>query len=424
MPNLHLYSAIQLSLLGLLSGCATQAPQVEAPAKTVTIASSLGSEPQAQLEAAIAPFEEETGIDVVYEFVDDIANGLIARVDAGNAPDMALLPQPTLIKTFADADAIAPLSTFLEATDLNKAYADTWLDLATVDDEIYAVWYRASVKSLVWYNPATFERQGYDIPRTWEQLIALSDQIVADGGTPWCLGLESGPATGWPGTDWIEDLILRTSGPEAYRQWINHQITFQSEPVLQAFNTFQNVVLKDGYVKGGAASTATIPFREAADPLFQDPPGCYLHKQGNFIAAFFPPEVEARIDVDVFPLPAIDERFGTPLLVAGDAFVMFNDTPEARQLMEYFTTPAPHEAWAALGGFISPHQDVSLEAYPDLVSQKVAQILSDAEVIRFDGSDVMPSSVGAGTFWTGMVDFTQGQSAEEVTKAIDDSWPE
>ena len=156
--------------------------------------------------------------------------------------------------------------------------------------------------------------------------------------------------------------------------------------------------------------------------MFREPTSCYLHRQANFIASFLPPEAELGKNVTVFPFPSIKSELGNPVLVAGDVFAMFNDTPEARALMEYLATPEPHEIWAKLGGFISPHRAVSLDVYPDEVTTKQAKILADAEVVRFDGSDMMPSSVGTGTFWTGIIDYVGGDDVDKVLKEIEQSW--
>ncbi|MEM9907169.1 MAG: ABC transporter substrate-binding protein, partial [Cyanobacteria bacterium P01_D01_bin.44] len=381
-------------------------------------------EQQAKLEAALAPFEEETGIDVIYEGTDAFATLLPVRVESGDAPDIAMFPQPGLMNDFAAANQLIPVTEFMDQATLEAAYPDTWLSLGTIDNSLYGIWYRASVKSLVWYSPSAFEERGYDIPETWDELMALSDRIVADGATPWCLGLESGDATGWPGTDWVEDIMLRTAGPEVYDQWVTHGIPFNDEQVKAAFVKFGEVILNPDYVVGGSVGSISTPFGDSPQGLFNEPPDCYLHRQANFISTFFPEGIVLGEDIDVFLLPGINEDFGVPVLVAGDVFAMFNDTPESRALMEYLATPTPHEIWAEAGGFLSPHQEVSLDVYPDPVSRKQAEFLTQAETIRFDGSDTMPGAVGTGTFWSGVVDYVAGSEVDEVLADIEASWPE
>lgn len=392
--------------------------------KTVTVLGVVVGEQQEKLEAALEPFEEETGIDVIYEGTDSFATLLPVRAESGDAPDIAMFPQPGLMQSFASAGQLVPITEFMDEAALAEAYPETWLSLATFEDETYGVWYRASVKSLVWYNPQAFEAQGYSVPSTWEELIALSDEIVAAGETPWCLGLESGEATGWPGTDWVEDMMLRTAGPEVYDQWITHEIPFNDGAVAAAFEQFGQIALNEDYVVGGSVGAISTPFGDSPQGLFSESPTCYLHRQANFIASFFPEDVVLGENADVFLLPGIDPAYGTPVLVAGDVFGMFNDTPEARALMEYLATPTPHEIWAGLGGFLSPHLQVDPSVYPDEISQKQAGFLADAETLRFDGSDMMPGAVGTGTFWSGVVEYVAGEPVDSVLETIEDSWPE
>lgn len=416
--------SLSFSLCILFTACqnTTEQKQSANSSKTVTVLGVVVGEQQDKLEAALAPFEKKTGIKVLYEGTDAFATLLPVRIESGDAPDVAMFPQPGLMRDFAQSGQLVPISDFMELEKLKQAYSQDWLDLGKVDEQLYGVWYRASVKSLVWYNPQAFAAKGYQIPETWAEMLELSDRIVAEGKTPWCLGMESGNATGWVGTDWVEDIMLRTAGAEVYDRWINHEIPFTASAVKEAFTKFGEIVLNPDYVQGGYVGAISIPFGDSVRGLIQEPPSCYLHRQANFISSFFPPEVVLGENIAVFALPGIKKEFGNPVLVAGDLFAMFNDTPEARALMEYLATPEPHEIWAKLGGFISPHQQVSLAVYPDEVSKKQAEILADAEVIRFDASDMMPSSVGTGTFWTGIIDFVGGDDLDRVLQEIEEGW--
>ena len=324
---------------------------------------------------------------------------------------------------FAREGKMVPLDTFLDRDQLLDAYSEYWLDLVSVEDRLYGIWIRASVKSLVWYSPDAFDAAGYSIPTTWAELQSLTDQIVADGGVPWCLGMESGKATGWVGTDWVEDILLRTAGPEVYDQWVSHAIPFTDPAVKTAVEQFGKIALNPEYVLGGTTSVISSPFSDSPRPLFDDPPGCYLHRQANFISAFFPEDVKLGKDVSIFPLPPVDPNQGFRLLVGGIVFGLMNDTPEARALMAYLATPQPHEIWAGMGGYISPHRQVSLTAYPDELTRLQAEILANADVIRFDASDLMPGAVGTGSFWSGMVDYVGGTDVDDVLEDIEDSWP-
>ncbi|HBB36055.1 MAG TPA: ABC transporter substrate-binding protein [Cyanobacteria bacterium UBA8803] len=412
---------VGLSMLLVACGSPAQKPKASG---TVTIMGVVTGKGEEELKKALAPFTEQTGIKVVYEGTNEFATLLPVRVDSGNAPDIAMFPQPGLMADFARDGKLVPIDTFMDKTQLSNAYAQDWLDLATVDSKMYGIWYRAFVKSLVWYSPEAFAAKGYKIPTTWDEMIALSNQIVADGGVPWCLGMENGNATGWVGTDWVEDIMLRTAGPEVYDQWITHKIPFNHPAVKTAFEQFGQIVRNPKYVVGGTTGVISTPFGDSPKGLLDNPPSCYMHHQGSFIAAFFPENVVVGEDVNVFPFPPIKKEVGAPVLVSGEVVAMFNDTPEARKLMEYLATPKPHEIWASFGGYLSPHKQVNLTAYPDDVTKNQADILTKAKVIRFDGSDMMPGAVGTGTFWTGIVDYVGGKDVDSVLKTINESWPQ
>ena len=255
-------------------------------------------------------------------------------------------------------------------------------------------------------------------------MLNLSDRLVGEEKTPWCLGLESGKATGWVGTDWVEDIMLRTAGPETYDRWIRHEIPFTDDSVKNAFKAFGIIARNAEYVYGGQRGVLKTPFGDSIQGLLGDNPHCYLHRQANFIASFLPEDVKTAEELAIFPFPPLNPEYGLPILVAGDVFVMFNDTPATRQLMEYLASEVPHQIAARLGGYLSPRQNMPLELYPDKLTQQQAQILAEAEVIRFDGSDLMPAVVGTGTFWSGMVDYVAGKNLNKVLQKIEQSWPD
>ncbi|MEL6815002.1 MAG: ABC transporter substrate-binding protein [Cyanobacteria bacterium J06598_3] len=397
---------------------------IPAGAKTVTVLGAIAGDEQAQLEAALAPFEAETGITVLYEGTDAFTTLLPVRIESGDAPDIAMFPQPGLMKSLAQEGALTPLDAVLPREELSKYYPDSWIELSTVNEKIYGVWFRSAVKSLVWYVPAEFEQRGYEHPKTWEELSTLSKQMIDEGGTPWCLGLDSGNASGWVATDWIEDILLRSAGPEFYAKWVSHEVPFNSPEVIEAFEYFGEIVRSPGSVWGGKTGALSIPWGDSPAGLFSDPPVCFMHKQANFVTGFFPQDVVLSEDVDFFPMPDINPDYKNALLVGGDIFAMLNDTPEAQQLMAYLATPTPHEIWIKEGNFLSANKQVNLDLYPDEISRKQAELLTSADVVQFDASDAMPGAVGTGTFWTGMMNFVAGSSAESVTEQIEYYWPE
>ena len=395
----------------------------------VTATGPFTDEDAVKFNATVADFEAQTGIDIQYEGSKEFEASISVRVDAGDPPDVVDFPQPGLLANFVKSGKVVDLSAFLDVEALKKNYNQSWLDMAMLEGPdgkkiMAGVWERVNGKSLVWYPKDDFEAAGYEIPQTWDELTALADQIVADGDTPWCIGIESGAATGWPATDWMEEIMLRTTSLENYDKWTRGELPFSSPEVKRAAEIMSEIWLNDDYVYGGRAAIVTTFFGDAPLPMFDDPPKCWLHKQGNFITSFFPDDAEAGVDYDFFYLPPIDEAYGKPVLVAGDIWAAFNDRPEVRAVMEYFTQGAHLKPWIESGGAISPHYDSNLDWYSNDVDRGVARIILEAGSVRFDGSDLMPGEVGAGSFWKGMTDYFSGTSdLDAALKEIDASWP-
>ncbi|WP_198805263.1 ABC transporter substrate-binding protein [Leptolyngbya sp. BL0902] len=416
-----------LTLSLVIFGCQSSPSQPQStevqPGDTITILGTLTGVGEDKLRQAMAPFTEATGVQVIYEGTDAFTTLVPVRVDSGNPPDIALFPQPGLMLDFAEAGQMVPLTDFIDRATLADAYDEYLLNLVSQDEAVYGLWMRADVKSLVWYSPTAFAAKGYTVPETWAEMTALSDRIIADGGTPWCLGIESGQATGWVGTDWVEDILLRQAGPAVYDQWVSHEIPFSDPQVQAAFEEFGAIARNPQAVLGGTTGVISTPFGEAPRPLFDNPPGCYLHRQASFIVEFLPDRVDPDSDISVFALPPIDPAQGQPVIIGGILFGVFNDTPAVRALMAYLATPEPHAIWAGLGSYLSPHRQVSLDAYPNDLTRQQAEILRNADVLRFDGSDLMPGAVGTGAFWSGMVDYVDGQDLTRVLADIDAAWP-
>jgi len=372
-------------------------------------------------KAVIAPFEAETGIDVIIDEVGrDLPTVLPIRVASGNPPDLAALPNPGQMKEFAEQGALVALDDLANLADHPAAF----VDLGTVDDHVYGLFIAADLKSLVWYNPKAFAARGYGVPTSWPALIALSNQIVADGGTPWAIGFESGAATGWPGTDWIEDIMLRTAGPDLYDQWVNHEISWTHPAVKKAWEYFGQIVNASGYVYGGPVGALTIFFGDSPSVMFDSPPGAYMHRQATFIQSFIlgsNPELVPVEDYDVFAFPPISPIFGNPLLGAGDLIGVFNDTPEAMALANYLASAEAQEIWCGTLGKLGINKNVDPSVYPDPITARAAGMLANAEIFRFDGSDLMPAAVGSGTFWTGVLDYISGIPLDTVLAAIEAS---
>jgi alpha-glucoside transport system substrate-binding protein len=381
-----------------------------------------------KFDESVVAFEQATGIDIQYEGSKEFEAAITIRVDGGDAPDIVDFPQPGLLETMVAKGQVVDLNEVIPTEWLEENYIQSWLDMGTMegpDGPIMAgVWGRANGKSLVFYPKAQFDAAGYTIPTTWDELVTLTETIAADGDTAWCIGIESGAATGWAMTDWVEDVMLRTTSLENYDKWVAGELPFNSPEVQNAMGYITEIWFNDDYVNGGRASIPTTSFSDSPAPMFDSPPGCWLHRQGNFITSFFPEDSVAGEDYDFFYLPPIDEQYGKPVLGAGDIYSMFNDRPEVRAVIQYFSTADSVKGWVEAGGAISPHNDSSLDWYGDIVTRKVAEIILNADSFRFDGSDLMPGAVGAGTFWKYMTDYVSGSvDLETALQQIDDSWP-
>ena len=380
-------------------------------------------------ESVLAYFEAATGVDVQYAGSDSFEQQIVIDAEAGSPPDVAVFPQPGLAADLAKKGHLKPLAAGTEDwIKANYAAGESWAaygNYAGPDGQRhqYAFPYKADVKSLVWYVPENFEDAGYEVPQTMEELKALTEQIVADGGTPWCIGLGSGGATGWPATDWVEDLMLRLNAPEDYDAWVKNDLRFDDPKVIAAIEDFGWFARNDAFVAGGAGAVASTDFRDSPKGLFASPPQCYLHRQASFIPSFFPEGTVIGQDADFFYFPAYAEKdLGQPVLGAGTMFAKLTDNPAADAFIAFLESPIAHEVWMAQTGFVTPYTAVDPDLYGDPTLKKMGQILREATTFRFDGSDLMPGAIGAGAFWTGMVDYAGGKSAEDVAKAIQTTW--
>lgn len=397
--------------------------------QSLTIFGPWRGEDQALAESVLAYFTAATGAEVNYSSSENYEQQIVIDTQAGSPPDIAILPQPGLIADLAAKGLLTPLGddTAKWLTD-NYAAGDSWARLGTYKgkdgkEALYAFPYKADLKSLVWYSPENFQDAGYEVPKTLEELKALTERIVADGGTPWCIGLGSGGATGWPATDWVEDMMLRTASPETYDKWVTNAIPFTDPAVVNAIDEFGWFARNDKFVDGGAAAVAVTDFRDSPKSLFTSPPKCYMHKQASFIPSFFPEGVELGKDADFFYFPAYAAKdLGRPVLGAGTLAMITRDGPAARALIDFLRTPIAHEVWMAQSGFLTPFKGVNPDAYANDVLRKQGRILLDATTFRFDGSDLMPGKIGAGSFWTGMVDYAGGKSAADVAAQIQKDW--
>lgn len=387
------------------------------------------SEDKALFNSVVAYFEQATGADVEFSGSDSFEQQIVIDTSAGSAPNISVFPQPGLAADLAGKGHLVPLHS--EVGDWlkeNYAAGGSWVDLGTYKGKdgkahLYGVFYKVDIKSLVWYVPENFEEAGYEVPKTLEELKSLTKRIVEDGGTPWCIGLGSGGATGWPATDWVEDMMLRTQKPAVYDKWVTNELPFSDAAVIGAIDEFGWFARNDDFVDGGANAVSATDFRDSPKGLFAVPPKCFMHKQASFIPSFFPENTVVGEDADFFYLPAYQSKgLGNPVLGSGNVFAITKESKAAHAFIDFLQTPIAHEIWMAQKSFLTPHKGANVNAYANDTLRGMGEILLNATTFRFDASDLMPGAIGAGAFWTGMIDYTSGKDPASVTKEIQQSW--
>lgn len=407
-----------------------KAAHADLKGQTLTIFGPWRGEDEALFQSVLAYFADATGVNVRYSSSENYEQQIVIDTQAGSPPNIAILPQPGLLADLAAKGFLVPLGEdTAKWVEENYGAGKSWVDLGSYKGKdgnkaYFAFPFKADVKSLVWYVPENFEEAGYKVPESMEDLLKLTDQIVADGGTPWCIGLGSGGATGWPATDWVEDLMLRTQPLDVYQKWTTNEVKFTDPAVVAAINEFGKFAKNEKYVSGGVAAVASTDFRDSPKGLFDIPPKCYLHHQASFVPSFFPAGTKVGTDADFFYMPtyASKPELGKPVLGAGTLVTITKEAPAAKAFVQFLQTPIAHEVWMAQSSFLTPYKGVNVETYANEQMKRQGEILTTATTFGFDGSDLMPGKIGAGAFWTGMIDFVGGKSADQVASDIQKAW--
>jgi alpha-glucoside transport system substrate-binding protein len=439
-------SAIGVATLAVaalaLSGCAPAAEETAATGDCAAYADYLGNEgtevemyttivsPEADLfQESFAEFEECTGITINWNGSQEFEAQLPVRVEGGTAPDLAIFPQPGLLKKMVETGAMVAASDALAAS-VDANYTPDWKNYGTVDGTFYAAPLGANVKSFVWYSPKTFADNGWEIPTTWAELLTLSDTIAETDVQPWCVGFGSGDATGWVGTDWMEDLMLRFQDAATYDAWVTNDLKFDDPKVAEVLAEAGKILKNPDYV-GNVAAIATTTFQDGGAGIVDG--SCAMHRQASFIGGILQGDYDATIvtpaDTDVeggittfyFPGVSADNK---PALGGGEFVGAFSDRPEVQAVQLYLTTAEWNNKKAALGTWFSAHLGLDTANVADPVNAVAVEILQNATTFRFDASDLMPAAVGAGSFWKEMTAWVAEDKADaDVLEAIQASWP-
>ena len=399
---------------------------------TVTLFSSEdGVDEATGIQRALDVFAEANGMTITHTGARDFSDQINAQAAGGNPPDIGMFPQPGKVKDFASQGFILPINDDVIST-VTPQWPASVLEVYQLDGTQYALPVKTDLKSIVWYNQQVFADGGYEIPTTIEELLAVGNAMIAAGQTPWCVGIESGPATGWVFTDWMEDMMLRLEGPEAYDEWVANELKFSDPRVVAVGQTILDIWNTPGntYAAGGSIA-ATAHSADHGQPLVDGT--CAMVRQASFFAAFLPEDttVGEGGQIGTFYFPNVDTS-SSPTLTAGNAAAAFRDAPEVWAVMEYLgSAEYANERQKAqreikggnLSGFLTANLDVDLSLWDPLEASFI-EILAAADPARFDGADLMPSAVGSGAFWTEGTSAVNGdKTVEEAFTAIDAAWP-
>ncbi|MCU1674373.1 MAG: sugar transporter substrate-binding protein [Frankiales bacterium] len=409
--------------------CAAYSQYGDLKGKTVSVYTSIVTPEDTPQIDSYKPFEKCTGATVKYEGDKAFETQVLVRAKAGNPPDIAYVPQPGLLAQLVSTGKAVEAPK--EVSDnVDKFWSKDWKGYSTIDGKFYGAPLGANFKSLVWYSPKMFKDKGYQIPTTLDELQALSEKIAADGKSkPWCAGIASGEATGWVITDWMEDMMLRLSGPEEYDKWVKHEIAFNSPGPTAALDKVGSILKNDKFVNGGLGnvkSIATTTFQDGGLPILDG--DCYMHRQASFYAANWPEGTKVAEDGDVFAfaLPGVTAD-SKPALGGGEFVLAFSDRPEVKAFQTYLSTDtwANNKAKASpLGGWISANKGLDVNNLVSPIDKLATSVLQDPNaVFRFDGSDAMPAAIGSNAFWKQATSWITGQSTKDTVDKIEAAWP-
>ena len=391
--------------------------------KTVTITSSIRDTEADKLMQAWKPFEDCTGVTVKHTGSATFEDDIKTAVQGGNPSDIAIVPQPGLLATLVKSGKVIARDDLKGA--VTSANGTSWLGYGTVDGKFYGPPLGANLKSLVWYNPALFKSKGYTIPTTFDDLIKLSDQIASSGGKPWCAGIESGNATGWPATDWLEEVVLSNDGPQVYDDWISNKVKFNDPKIVKDLDTVGSILKNEKYIYGGVQSIATTAFGAASIASGLIDGKCFMYQMANFFSNNFPKGTTLGPDgqVSTFAFPTINSANKGAIEGGGEFIAALRDAPEVRAVQDYTTSVEFANKRAALGGWFTSNKNIDTSVYADSFEKGLADQLKGATVFRFDASDLMPSAVGSGAEWKQLTAWITGQSTKDTVDTIQAAWP-
>jgi alpha-glucoside transport system substrate-binding protein len=415
MPARLLKRSLILPLLVALvaAGCAPGSSNQGTTTATVKLMTVWSGDELATFKSVVAPWEARTGNKVEIESSTGLDALLSTRVNSGDPPDLAAAPGPAVLTRFANQGKVKDLSKVLDTAKLNSEYSKAWIDLGTVQGKLVQVFSWAAIKGLVWYNPKTWKAKGYTVPTSWSELTALQSKMAANGDKPWCMAVEDSAATGWAGSDFHKEIALSAVGPDVYDKWWQGKQTWSSPEIKSTWTTFGQILGPgDSNVYGGANYIVSTAFGNVGIPMFASPPKCMMLNQASFITSFFQkanPSLKVGEDYTFFPLPDVSSQYAGAHVGAADAWSLFTDKPQAKDLLKYLVTAEAQAIWVKKGGKLSPNNKTNPADYPDDLTRSIAKILVETKILRYDAGDLMPADMKQ-AYWTAILDFIKDQS--------------
>ena len=385
--------AVTVSMLVATAGARPDAT-VGSSQKPITVLSLWGGSEKDAFLKVLAGFTKKTGLKVQYETARDFLPVIRTRLAAGNPPMVAIIPRPGVLADLAREGSVKDLDSLgLTKSYLQQNYGPAWIDLGTVDGKIYGVAAKANSKSVFWYSPADFKQMGLSVPKTWAELLAVTKKIKAAGESPWAVGAKDS----WTLTDWFENIYVRSGGPQKYTALFSGKLPFNDASVVKALGLMTSII-NDEFVEGGVQGALGTGFVDGIGLVFGATPSAHLYMEGGFVGGIALGDVnkklKAGVTIQEAPFPTINPSFGSPVVGGGDLAGAFVDNAEVRQLLKYLSSPEAGKIWVSTGAIVSPNKRVPPGAYPNVLVRSEAKQVAGAKVFRFDGSDLLPGSLG------------------------------
>jgi len=407
------------SVVEAAEAAAVEAAGGEELGGTVTMLGVLGGAELDAFKTVLAPFEKATGTEVQYEGTRDFAAVLQTRVEGGNPPDVVATPAIGEMAALAEQGALADLSEVVGDDTLNANFSQSLLETASLDGQVFGIFNSVNLGGLIWYDPKTYE--GPTDPKSWEDLQAWATSTAEEGTTPWCVGLESGAASGWPAADFIDEILLRQAGPEFHTRWRNGEEPWTSPEVKAAFETY-GAMVTEGMAYGGVTNVLSTNFAKAANPMYASPPECFLNQQASFMAGIITdsfPDIEPETDLDFFPVPDFTTEYPGIRSISGEIVAISNETPESVALVKYLATREAGTLIASTGRWLSPNKGVGESIYKDPFLKKASAVIAEAEGTYSLGNSLMPQTE-VDAFWQAGLDYTQNpEELDEILETIE-----